>query len=141
MELPVIGVGAPAGLYLPAAASHLHTACYLPTHGSVANAVGSVVGSVVWRVITRIIPESDDQFRLHTPEGVSTLATLDEALALGEQCARRLAESGARAAGAEDPAVRFDRRDTVSRNDLGLNLLLESCLTAIAIGRPSLVKR
>ena len=43
----LVGIGAPAGAYLPPVAAALHTQIYLPEHYEVANAVGTVVGNVV----------------------------------------------------------------------------------------------
>jgi N-methylhydantoinase A/oxoprolinase/acetone carboxylase beta subunit len=47
LKIPIIGIGAPAGIYLPAVAEMLGTKLILPEHYAVANAVGAVAGSVM----------------------------------------------------------------------------------------------
>jgi N-methylhydantoinase A/oxoprolinase/acetone carboxylase beta subunit len=47
LRQPMIGIGAPAGIFLPAVAEALHTDLILPEHHAVANAVGAVAGSVM----------------------------------------------------------------------------------------------
>lgn len=138
LKLPVAGVGAPAALYLVPAAKRLESECGHPPFGAVANAVGAVVGSVVWRAVARIIPESDTQYRVHSGSGVMQLGDLEGALAWARTEAERQAVEGARAAGAVDIQVRTERHDTVCRDDMGLELLLEAEITAVATGRPKL---
>ena len=47
LRQPMIGIGAPAGIFLPAVAGALHTDLILPQHHEVANAVGAIAGSVM----------------------------------------------------------------------------------------------
>ena len=44
---PIIGIGAPAGLFLKPVAEALHTELILPQHFQVANAVGAIAGTVM----------------------------------------------------------------------------------------------
>jgi N-methylhydantoinase A/oxoprolinase/acetone carboxylase beta subunit len=47
LRQPIIGIGAPAGIFLPAVAEALHTELILPEFHQVANAVGAIAGSVM----------------------------------------------------------------------------------------------
>ena len=47
LRIPIIGIGAPADIFLPDVADALHTDLILPEHHEVANAVGAVAGSVM----------------------------------------------------------------------------------------------
>ncbi len=47
LRQPMIGIGAPAGIVLPAVAESLETRLILPEHHGVANAVGAIAGSVM----------------------------------------------------------------------------------------------
>jgi N-methylhydantoinase A/oxoprolinase/acetone carboxylase beta subunit len=47
LRQPIIGIGAPAGIFLPAVTEALHTDLILPEYHAVANAVGAVAGSVM----------------------------------------------------------------------------------------------
>ncbi|MDW7657596.1 MAG: hydantoinase/oxoprolinase family protein [Bacillota bacterium] len=45
--VPLIGIGAPVHLYLPAVAQFMRTEHHIPQHAAVANAVGAITGQVV----------------------------------------------------------------------------------------------
>jgi N-methylhydantoinase A/oxoprolinase/acetone carboxylase beta subunit len=47
LRQPIIGIGAPAGVFLPPVAQALHTELILPEYHQVANAVGAIAGSVM----------------------------------------------------------------------------------------------
>jgi hypothetical protein len=47
LRQPIIGIGAPAAIFLKSVAEKLHCELILPTHHEVANAVGAVAGSVM----------------------------------------------------------------------------------------------
>lgn len=86
--------------------------------------------------MARVIPESDTLCRVHSGNGVKQLGDIGGALVWAQAEAERQAVEGARTAGAVEIQVRLERRDTVSRSELGLELLLEAELTAVATGRP-----
>ncbi len=54
---PIIGIGAPAGIFLPPVAEALHTELLLPEHHQVANAVGAIAGSVMVEEELLIYPQ------------------------------------------------------------------------------------
>jgi N-methylhydantoinase A/oxoprolinase/acetone carboxylase beta subunit len=56
LKTPMVGIGAPAGAFLPAVAQALGAELLLPGHYEVANAVGTVVGSVVARGEADVFP-------------------------------------------------------------------------------------
>ena len=47
LRQPIIGIGAPAGLFLKPVADALHTDLILPQYHQVANAVGAIAGTVM----------------------------------------------------------------------------------------------
>jgi N-methylhydantoinase A/oxoprolinase/acetone carboxylase beta subunit len=47
LRCPIIGIGAPASVFLPEVARKLHTELVLPEYHEVANAIGAVAGSVM----------------------------------------------------------------------------------------------
>ena len=59
LKTPLVGIGAPAGAFLPPVARALHTELILPPHYEVANAVGTVVGNVVVQAESQVFPELD----------------------------------------------------------------------------------
>ncbi|HEX9011946.1 MAG TPA: hypothetical protein VF813_00465, partial [Anaerolineaceae bacterium] len=56
LKVPLVGIGAPAGVFLPPVARVLGTEFILPGHYEVANAVGTVVGSVAVRREGSVFP-------------------------------------------------------------------------------------
>ena len=57
LKTPLVGIGAPAGAFLPPVAQALHTELILPPHYEVANAVGTVVGNVIVQAESEVFPE------------------------------------------------------------------------------------
>lgn len=56
LKIPLVGIGAPAKVFLPAVAQALGTDFILPQHFEVANAVGTVVGNVMVRLEGSVFP-------------------------------------------------------------------------------------
>ncbi len=46
-KLPIVGIGAPAHIFIPRVAEKLHAPCVIPPDAAVANAVGAITGSVL----------------------------------------------------------------------------------------------
>ena len=59
LRQPLIGIGAPAGMFLQAVAEALHTELILPEHFPVANALGAVAGTVMVTEEILVCPEMD----------------------------------------------------------------------------------
>ena len=105
LKMPMIGIGAPAGLLLPRAAELLHTDLILPEHHEVANAVGAVVGSVVVTKEAWIYPKLRNMF----PVGVYVQTELerkvfskaDQAVAYAESLLADEARKAVQAGGAK----------------------------------------
>ena len=59
LRQPLIGIGAPAGMFLKPVAEALHTELILPEHFQVANALGAVAGTVMVTEEILVCPELD----------------------------------------------------------------------------------
>ena len=57
LKMPIIGIGAPAGIFLPRAAQLLGTEMITPQHFQVANAVGAVAGGIMVSQEAWIFPQ------------------------------------------------------------------------------------
>ncbi len=57
LKTPLVGIGAPAGAFLPPVAQALRTELILPPHYEVANAVGTVVGNILVQAESQVFPE------------------------------------------------------------------------------------
>ena len=114
LDLPIIGIGAPAGIFLPGVADVLHTDLILPDHHEVANAVGAVAGSVMVTEELRVYPRlSDDTmeivgFYVQTNEGRDLFEEEEEALAHARRLSQERALGAALRAGADNPQVMIE---------------------------------
>ncbi len=62
LKIPLVGIGAPAEVFLPPVAEALGTEIHLPSHYEVANAVGTVVGNVMVRKEGEVYPCVDGMY-------------------------------------------------------------------------------
>ncbi len=137
VALPIVGLGAPAGTYVPASASLLGTACTIHGHADVANAIGAAVGRVrVSRSVTVSTPRRGT-FLVHLGDEPRNLHDLDAARALALEAAEAGARADADAAGAREIEVESrwsERTATVE----GRSLFVEGRAHADVTGRPRL---
>ena len=136
LRQPLVGVGGPANTHLPAVAERLATACVVPRHAAVANAIGATVGGVMRRVTVLISTLEHGVYRVHGPESASTHTDLDQALAVASEQAVASAQAEAERAGAGAIEVKVEREDTRAYGDDGAELFIETTVRATALGRP-----
>jgi N-methylhydantoinase A/oxoprolinase/acetone carboxylase beta subunit len=79
LHLPIIGIGAPAGIFLPDVADMLHTDLILPDHHQVANAVGAIAGSVMVAEEILVYPKL-------SPSGLDVVGYYVQASDIREEC-------------------------------------------------------
>jgi N-methylhydantoinase A/oxoprolinase/acetone carboxylase beta subunit len=113
LKMPVIGIGAPAGILLPRVAEYLHTSLVLPEHYEVANAVGAIAGNVVVHKDAWIYPKIRNRhpvgYLLQWEQGREFFSKVDDALGYAEQRLSRAAQEQAIQAGAESVALEIER--------------------------------
>jgi N-methylhydantoinase A/oxoprolinase/acetone carboxylase beta subunit len=108
---PIIGIGAPAGIFLPAVAEALHTELILPEHHEVANAVGAVAGSVMVEEEILIYPQLSRSglevlgYYVQASDERHEFEELDTALAHARELSRERALGAALRSGADNPQV------------------------------------
>jgi N-methylhydantoinase A/oxoprolinase/acetone carboxylase beta subunit len=139
LERPLVGVGAPAGAFLPKAASKLSTRLIVPEHAEVANAFGAITGRVVERTEVIIRPHRLDGFNLMAADLQYRFDTLEEALAAGEEHSRKTARRRAEERGGREIEVSVTREELKMplAGGWGDQVFLEIRLTAIASGLPA----
>jgi len=132
----VVGVGAPAHVFLPPVAARLGCEVTVPEHAEVANAVGAVVSHVSALETVIIRPSEFDSFTVYAPGGRQEFDELEAAIGLACERAREAAQHRAIAAGAAQPSldVEVDRR--LGRLSTGEEQLIEVRVHATAWGRP-----
>jgi hypothetical protein len=128
-----VGIGAPAGIFLPRVAELLQTDLILPNHHAVANAVGAVAGSVMLAEEAWVLPEMRDMFVagyiVQAGAGRSSFRRLEEALDYARETTRKRALEKADAAGASEPHVRLEE---IPAGESSLRV------RAVAVGSPRL---
>ncbi len=113
LKMPIIGIGAPAGIFLPEVAEILGTELILPEHHGVANAVGAVAGSVMISREAWVLPVVKDMhvrgYTVQAGVGVNggVYRQLDEAMSRARALTEQLATEEALASGAVAPEVTF----------------------------------
>ena len=112
LKMPIVGIGAPAGIFLPRVAELLQTDLILPDYHAVANAVGAVSGSVMLAEEAWVLPEMRDMhvvgYYVQAGADRSRFRHLEEALGYARRTACDRALAKADAAGAVEPHVRLD---------------------------------
>jgi N-methylhydantoinase A/oxoprolinase/acetone carboxylase beta subunit len=141
LNLPIVGLGAPAGTYFPAVAEMLSADVDLPALAHVANAIGAIVGSVIARSRATVVPSGGDQgYQVQSSRGISEFVELEDALEHARTETQREAVESATSAGAAD--LRVTTEEAVSTAPVGHGyggeVFVSTCITAEAIGRPRL---
>jgi N-methylhydantoinase A/oxoprolinase/acetone carboxylase beta subunit len=120
LKTPIVGIGAPAGAFLPAVTQALGAELLLPENYGVANAVGTVVGSVIARGEAEVFPcivgsAITGYYARVGGAGQRLFKKLDEALVFARQnlTSQVLAEvsaAGAGAIGRNAPVIEHEER-------------------------------
>jgi len=116
LRQPMIGIGAPAAMFLPAVADALHTDLVLPSHYEVANAVGAVAGSVMAKDESLVVPHWSGSglevtgYYVQTDDSRDEFDGIDAALAHARAVSRQRALEAALRSGADHPEVIVDER-------------------------------
>ncbi|MGE5601471.1 MAG: hydantoinase/oxoprolinase family protein, partial [Nitrososphaerales archaeon] len=111
LRQPLIGIGAPAAMFLQPVADALHTELILPEHYPVANALGAVAGTVMVSEEILVCPEMDAAgvevlgYYTQSGDGRESFEELAPALAHAREIARERALGGALRSGADNPQV------------------------------------
>jgi len=130
-RFPIIGIGAPAGVFLKRVAEYLKAPLFLPPFAHVANAVGAVAGSVMVVREALVYPYGDENiqcFYVQAEGERARYSEVEEALLHAREVASEAALGAAVEAGAVDPRVfvEVSREGAFSR------------VTAKALGNPRL---
>jgi N-methylhydantoinase A/oxoprolinase/acetone carboxylase beta subunit len=131
MQKPIIGIGAPVHLFLPAAASLLGADPILPEHADVANAIGAITSQVVVRRRVEIRARQGGGFRIEGLPGADYFSDFKKAYAWAEKELTRIVREIAMDSGTTETAVEIhveDRSHTMAKSkpiNLGCGLLAE----------------
>jgi N-methylhydantoinase A/oxoprolinase/acetone carboxylase beta subunit len=111
LRQPIIGIGAPASIFLKDVASVLHTDLILPDHHQVANAVGAVAGSVMVSEEIIVYPRVSNNglevtgYYVQTKDERQVFEDASDALAHARKFSQERALGAALRSGADHPRV------------------------------------
>jgi hypothetical protein len=137
LHQPIIGIGAPASIFLPDVARLLNTELILPEHHQVANAVGAIAGSVMVEEELLVYPQLSRSglevmgYYVQASDDRAEFEELCDALAYARALSQERALGGALRSGADNPQV------TVEEMTDGLDAYR---IRAKAIGNPRLAR-
>jgi N-methylhydantoinase A/oxoprolinase/acetone carboxylase beta subunit len=137
LRRPIIGIGAPAGIFLPSVAKAMHTELILPEHHEVANAVGAIAGSVMVEEELLIYPKLSRDglevfgYYVQAHDVRHEFEELSAALAHARELSQERALGAALRSGADKPEV------TIEEETDGLDTYR---IRAKAIGNPRLMR-
>lgn len=137
LKHPIIGIGAPAGIFLKDVAAILHTDLVLPECHPVANAVGAIAGSVMVTEEILVYPHLSGEgldvigYYVQASDERLEFEELDDALAQARVLTRERAVGAAIRSGADNPQV------VLEESTDGLDTYR---IRAKAVGNPRLAK-
>ncbi len=111
LRVPIIGIGAPAAVFLPAVAEALHTELVLPENHQVTNAVGAIAGSVMVTEEVLVYPQLSRNglevlgYYVQTSEERRDFEELTDALTHAKALSQERALGAALRSGADNPQV------------------------------------
>jgi N-methylhydantoinase A/oxoprolinase/acetone carboxylase beta subunit len=135
LTVPVIGIGAPAHVFVPEAAATLGIEAVVPERSGVAGAVGAITGSVLESVSVLIRPAASG-FTVHAPDRVASFTLLESARAHARERAVELARAKALRAGAERFFIRVHSEDRRATSADGGLVYIDTQVRAEAAGAP-----
>ena len=140
LHRPIIGIGAPAHLFLPQAAQLLETEAILPLHADVANAIGAITSPVCVRHQLEISPTESETYYVAGLPNAPTYRSFEEAYQFSLEQLKTIVREGAKAAGTSQTRVEITVRDRIAPASDGSLQFIGRVLEAHLTGRPDLTR-
>ncbi len=141
VEKPIIGIGAPAGVYIRWVGETFSTEVLVDENSDVGNAIGAITSSVSETIEVLVRPETiggtECPFFVFSRIGTFKYKTYEEALADAERMATETVRRAVEEGGAMDVSVSVDRDDRKYNIGTGRDkVLMETILRVTAAGKP-----
>jgi len=138
INMPIIGIGAPAQAWLPGMAKKMNTALSIPEHAEVANAIGAATAKIMETVKVLIKPgEEDGTYLMHSPWERKMFGDLESAISYALEQASKKAEQAAIKAGAKEYELVVNHQDKYATVSMIENdIYVESLIEVTAVERP-----
>ena len=130
VDLPIVAVGAPAGVYLKELHKFLNTDVILKENFEIANAIGAAMGNVLIKEEILIRPNmTEGNYFVYSKKGREKIDELEEAINYGEKLGKKIAIKKAEAAGAR----KLKTNVNIKRKEAGGNFEEEKQLIEVKI--------
>jgi len=136
LPYPVIGVGAPAGEFLPEAVRLFNTSLVLPNHYEVANAVGAITSTVSISKSIRIVRKFDGRFAIEGLADSHEFDKLDTAIQSAREQLTAEIQKLAKKSWVFHPRIEISTQEETIRNGYGQNVYMGTVLTAHVTAMP-----
>lgn len=137
LDCPIIGVGAPAGFFVPEAAQRLCTHAIIPENADVANAIGAITSDVLIRRIVRISVD-ESIFIIEGLPGAKRFTNLTDAHDYAVKEVVQLVRNTAHQSGTSTSEVKVTFQDIIVPAANGLDVYLGREIRAELSGRPDI---
>ncbi len=141
LHRPVIGIGAPAHVFLPEAARLLETEAIIPPNADVANAIGAITSSVRIRKQVKITPNELGTYSVYGLPDTPAFVDFDEAHRFAIEALQRSLRRLARQAGTSQTRVEIVVDDRIAPLADGGRIFVGRTLEAHLTGSPDLTRR
>lgn len=140
LKVPIVGIGAPAALFLPAAAKLLQAEAIVPEHADVANAVGAITAMI--RIHRRVVIaiNEDGVYRLEGLAGTPAFSNIEDAQAHAIRELTALVTQLGREAGSLNANVDIRIHERSVAGHEGKTLFIDRAVEALLCGQPDLAR-
>jgi N-methylhydantoinase A/oxoprolinase/acetone carboxylase beta subunit len=141
LEVPIVGIGAPAHILIPPMAKRMTTKVIVPEHAEVANALGAIVGTIIMNDEALIRPLPPEGFACFTSAGKSVHPTVEQAMEAGRNYLSDHLKELVRLAGGNGCELNLweDRKEAILAS--GQEHLIEVVIRGQAISKPKLQRK
>ncbi|MCG6881185.1 MAG: hydantoinase/oxoprolinase family protein [Deltaproteobacteria bacterium] len=138
LDVPIVGIGAPAHIMLPPLAKRMAAEARVPEHAEVANALGAIVGTIIMHDQVLIRPFPPEGFACFTSEGKSVYSTVEEALAHSREYLHKHLREQVKMAGGNGCELNLWEDRKAATLASGHEHLIEVVLRGQAVSKPRL---
>ena len=140
LEYPIVGIGAPAHIYLPDVTKRFETQAIIPPDADVANAIGAITSRVFLQKKVEIAPAEHGQYRVSGLPDAHAFADFHDAQQFATDKLTRIMREQAREAGTSETRVEILVHDRVAPVADGSQIFIARNLTARLSGRPDVAR-
>ena len=135
---PIVGIGAPAGAFMPAVGKLLSAKVIIPEHADVANAIGAITSKVIVSENAIIRPSDAGDYIVHTSVEKREFEQISEAQDYAERLIADLLRAKAPLYGTADSEIKLRVNERAGRLSTGEHVFLEMTIEGAIVGQPVL---